>query len=66
MERILTPAPFVRYYRCADCGDRYPALGLLEHRFVVQQETQALLRWVAGIVIFGGIIAALIGFIILR
>ena len=66
MERVLTPPPIVRYYRCADCSDRYPAIGLFEHRFVVRQETQALLRWGAGIVIFAGIIAALIGFVILR
>jgi len=66
MQRVLTPAPIFRYYRCADCADRYPAIGFGEHRIVVQHRTQEIVMVGSMVVIVAVLIAALMGFFALR
>lgn len=66
MERILTPPPIVRYYRCGDCGDRYPGIGLGEHRVVLRERTQHVARVGALVVFCAGVLAALLAFFTIR
>jgi len=66
MQRVLTPPPIVRYYRCADCSDRYPAIGFGEHRVVLRQKAQEMALRGAVVVLFGGILAAILGLLMLQ
>jgi hypothetical protein len=66
MQRVLTPPPIVRYYRCADCSDRYPAIGFGESRFVMRKRAQEIALGGAVVVLFGGILAAILGVLMLR
>jgi len=63
LEYILTPPPFVGYYRCTNCKQRYPAIGFGENREILKKSTQDVVKAGAIVVLAMGAIAAFIGLI---
>jgi len=59
----VTPPPLVGYYRCTNCKQRYPAIGLGENRRIVKKATAEIVRATALVVLGMGAIAAFIGLI---
>jgi hypothetical protein len=60
LEHSLLQLLLIRYYRCADCGERYATFGVGESRTVIRQKTTRTARTITLVTLFAIAITGII------